>query len=145
MASPGGIEISEELLTEWAFRCMEIEHIGTLIASELSARGDARLADLAGDMRRQAGNLRPELRRSGARNTNAHLDVHPLLRVDAGLPQRWVEQTNEIHRLAGVLVADLPRNANYFPAINLAVRASRKASEIYRGLSRLGEPGSTAI
>jgi len=75
MAPPDCIQISEELLTEWAMSCVHINHLGTLIQRELAQRGvHARAVDLAERAGRSAWALRNEFGQHGARNSDATIE-----------------------------------------------------------------------
>lgn len=139
MVSPGGIQVSEEVLTEWSLSCAHMNHLGTLIQKELRCIGEHTSAiDLAERVGQRAWTLHQELRQYGARNSNAKIQTPQRIQIRGELPTRWVEACNDIYSLGSILSRDLPRNRTYARAIDLADRVKRRAWTMYSELVQNG-------
>ena len=124
--------------------CVHIDHLGTLIQRELARTNEHDSAiDLAESARLRAQALRNELRQHGARNSNAHLDVHQIIQISADLPNQWAEICAEIHRLGTLIGREIPRDIAHTRAIDLASRATRRAWEIFSDLIHHGAKTTT--
>jgi hypothetical protein len=78
MEKNSDIQISEELLTQWAESCIHMNHLGTLIQRELSPNKEhARAIDLAERMRRRAWTLLNELFEHGAQKPDGYREPAP--------------------------------------------------------------------
>jgi hypothetical protein len=144
MAPTDSIQLSEEFLTRWAMSCVHIDHLGTLIQTELARTNEQDPAiDLAERARRRALALFSELRQQGARNTNAHLEVHQILQISRDLLDRWAESCVEIYRLGTLISQDIVQDIAHARAIDLAGRATRRAWEILSDLIQHGAKTTT--
>jgi hypothetical protein len=66
--SESEVQLSRELLTQWAETCLRMNHLGTLIEREMVGKnGCERALDLTERARRRAWNLFNELVEQGAR------------------------------------------------------------------------------
>ena len=139
------VEVSEEWVTRWKMTCGQIDHLGSLIETELRRNGQpAWLIDRSQRFSGAAASLGRDLRRHGAGDSNARLRDPKLLLIDRELLTRWAEQWLQIRDSATLIGNELPKTSGYARAINLLQRSIFHASEIYADLTQLGLRGREA-
>ena len=139
MAPPDWIQISEELLTEWALSCVHIDHLGTLIQTELQSHGEhARAVDLAERVARSALALCKELRQHGARGSNARIETPRRIQIREEVASLWAQNCTQIYILGTLITKELPRDRTRARAIDLTDRVTRRAWTIVSELIQHG-------
>jgi hypothetical protein len=119
--------------------CVHIDHLGTLLQQELRRDQEpGPSVDLAERLAQAARDLSRDLRKHGARSSNARIATPRLIQLDNQLLSRWAEDCVLMYKTATTIGSGLPRTAQYIRVLDLVERVTRRASDIHGDLMQLG-------